>query len=132
VSLKRRLVAGTLVLLVAGVLTTDLVTASSLRSFLYGRLDEQIDAAQDTAYSYINDTYQRALAADVRVADHQPAGLAGRVGRAPGRGHALGARGGAGNGGTPSPRLSHRARLRPPRHRRQRRRHRPRVRTGSA
>jgi len=61
-------VAGTLVLLVAGVLTTDLVTASSLRSFLYGRLDEQIDAAQDTAYSYINDTYQRALAADVRVA----------------------------------------------------------------
>ena len=64
-SLKRRLVAGTLVLLVAGVLTTDLVTASSLRSFLYGRLDEQIDVAQDTAWTYINVTHQRALAAGV-------------------------------------------------------------------
>jgi two-component system OmpR family sensor kinase len=65
VSLKRRLIAGTLVLLVAGIVTTDLVTSSSLRSFLYGRLDEQIDVAQDTAYSYIDSTYQRALAAGV-------------------------------------------------------------------
>ena len=64
-SLKRRLIAGTLVLLVAGIVTTDLVTSSSLRSFLYGRLDEQIDVAQDTAYSYIDSTYQRALAAGV-------------------------------------------------------------------
>ncbi|HTT86370.1 MAG TPA: hypothetical protein VMF60_03285, partial [Acidimicrobiales bacterium] len=68
-SLKRRLVAGSLVLLVAGVVTTDLVTASSLRSFLYGRLDEQIDAAQDTAYTYISTTYQRALAAGTSVAE---------------------------------------------------------------
>ncbi len=67
-SLRRRLVAGTLALLVAGVVTTDLVTSSSLRSFLYGRLDEQIDAAQDTAYSYIEGTYARALAADVPTA----------------------------------------------------------------
>ena len=67
-SLRRRLVAGTLALLVVGVVTTDLVTSSSLRSFLYGRLDEQIDAAQDTAYNYIDTTYQRALAADVRTA----------------------------------------------------------------
>ena len=67
-SLKRRLVAGTLVLLVAGIVTTDLVTSSSLRSFLYGRVDEQIDAAQDTAYTYIDATYQRALAAGVRKA----------------------------------------------------------------
>jgi two-component system OmpR family sensor kinase len=81
-SLKRRLVAGTLVLLVAGVVTTDLVTSSSLRSFLYGRLDEQIDAAQDSAYTYINATYQRALAADVPVAStNQQAWLAQLAGQ---------------------------------------------------
>jgi two-component system, OmpR family, sensor kinase len=68
VSLKRRLVAGTLVLLVAGIVTADLVTASSLRSFLYGRIDEQIDAAQETAYNYISSTYLRDLAAGVPVA----------------------------------------------------------------
>ncbi len=60
--------AGTLALLVAGIVTTDLVTSSSLRSFLYGRLDEQIDVAQDTAYSYIQSTYARAVAADVPLA----------------------------------------------------------------
>ena len=77
VSLKRRLIAGTLVLLVAGIVTTDLVTSSSLRSFLYGRLDEQIDVAQDTAYSYIDSTYIRALAADVPSAtDNQERWLA--------------------------------------------------------
>ena len=76
-SLKRRLVAGTLVLLVAGILTTDLVTSSSLRSFLYGRLDEQIDVAQDTAFTYINSTYTRALAANVPAAtSNQSAWLA--------------------------------------------------------
>src|SRR5580658_10603841 len=67
-SLRRRLVAGTLALLVAGIVTTDLVTSSSLRSFLYGRLDEQIDVAQDTAYGYIEATYGRALAADIHTA----------------------------------------------------------------
>src|SRR5580658_1091071 len=67
-SLRRRLVAGTLALLVAGIVTTDLVTSSSLRSFLYGRLDEQIDVAQDAAYGYIEATYERALAADVPTA----------------------------------------------------------------
>jgi two-component system OmpR family sensor kinase len=77
VSLKRRLVAGTLVLLVAGIVTTDVVTSSSLRSFLYGRLDEQIDAAQDTAWTYIDTTYQRALAANVpRATNDQEAWLA--------------------------------------------------------
>jgi len=77
VSLKRRLIAGTLVLLVAGIVTTDLVTSSSLRSFLYGRLDEQIDVAQDTAYSYVDSTYIRALAAGVPSAtDNQERWLA--------------------------------------------------------
>ena len=78
-SLKRRLVAGTLVLLVAGVLTTDLVTSSSLRSFLYGRLDEQIDVAQDTAYTYIEAAYQRALAADVPIATTDQAAWLGEL-----------------------------------------------------
>ncbi len=53
-SLRRRLVVGMLVLLVAGLITTDVVTSSSLRSFLLGRLDEQIDASQNQAYTYID------------------------------------------------------------------------------
>jgi two-component system OmpR family sensor kinase len=70
-------VAGMLALLVAGIVTTDLVTSSSLRSFLYGRLDEQIDVAQDTAYGYIWATYERALAADIHAAtSNQQAWLA--------------------------------------------------------
>ncbi len=69
--------AGTLALLVAGIVTTDLVTSSSLRSFLYGRLDEQIDVAQDTAYGYIEATYERAVAADVpQATSDEPAWLA--------------------------------------------------------
>ncbi len=50
-SLRRRLVIGMLILLVAGVLATDVVTYSSLRSFLLGRLDEQIDIAEDQTYA---------------------------------------------------------------------------------
>jgi len=70
-------VAGTLALLVAGIVTTDLVTSSSLRSFLYRRLDEQIDVAQDTAYGYIEATYERAVAADVpQATSDEPAWLA--------------------------------------------------------
>jgi len=68
VSLRGRLVVGMLVLLIAGIVTTDLVTASSLRSFLYGRLDEQIEAAQDTSYTYIENTYDHALAAGIHNA----------------------------------------------------------------
>jgi two-component system OmpR family sensor kinase len=68
VSLRWRLVAGMLVLLVAGIVATDLVTTSSLRSFLYGRLDEQIDVSQDTAYTYIEATYERALSAGITKA----------------------------------------------------------------
>ncbi|HUY63826.1 MAG TPA: ATP-binding protein [Acidimicrobiales bacterium] len=61
-SLRRRLVVGMLVLLVAAIATTDVVTLSSLRSFLFGRLDEQVDVAQSQAYSYIEASYQRAVA----------------------------------------------------------------------
>ena len=67
-SLRRRLVLGMIVLLVAGLITTDLVTSSSLRSFLLGRLDEQIEVTQSQAYSYIYTVYNRDLAAG----DRQP------------------------------------------------------------
>jgi two-component system, OmpR family, sensor kinase len=83
VSLRRRLVVGMLVLVVAGIVTTDLVTSSSLRSFLYGRLDEQIDVAQDTAFTYIHNTYQRALAADVPVANTDQEAWLGEFALAP-------------------------------------------------
>jgi two-component system, OmpR family, sensor kinase len=68
VSLRRRLVVGMLVLLVVGLITTDVVTFSSLRSFLLGRLDEQVDAWQNQAYSYIYQVYAR----DVRAGDGAP------------------------------------------------------------
>ena len=75
-SLRRRLVVGMLVALVAAVVTTDVVTLSSLRSFLYGRLDEQVDVAQSQAYDYIELAYQRAVAAaGTEVSDHQAAWL---------------------------------------------------------
>jgi signal transduction histidine kinase len=61
VSLRRRLVAGTLLLLVVAVIVTDVVTLSSLRSYLYGRLDEQNDVAQSQAYTYIDAAYVRAV-----------------------------------------------------------------------
>ena len=67
-SLRRRLVLGMLLLLVAGLITTDVVTSSSLRSFLIGRLDEQIDASQNQAYTYITQVYAR----DVKAGDRTP------------------------------------------------------------
>ena len=67
-SLRRRLVVGMLVLLVAGLVTTDVLTSSSLRSFLLGRLDEQIDVSQDQAYTYISQVYQR----DLKAGDRTP------------------------------------------------------------
>ena len=67
-SLRRRLVAGVLALLVVAVVVTDVVTLSSLRSYLFGRLDEQNDAAQAQEYSYIESAYSRDLAAGDRAA----------------------------------------------------------------
>ncbi len=66
-SLRRRLVVGMLLLLVAGLITTDVVTSSQLRSFLLGRLDEQIDASQNQAYKYIFGVYRRDVAAGDRA-----------------------------------------------------------------
>jgi two-component system, OmpR family, sensor kinase len=68
VSLRRRLVVGMLALVVVGLVTTDVVTFSSLRSFLLGRLDEQVDGSQNQAYSYIYQVYAR----DLRAGDGAP------------------------------------------------------------
>jgi two-component system, OmpR family, sensor kinase len=72
VSLRRRLLAGMLVLLIAAVVATDVVTRSYVRSYLYGRLDEQDDVAQNLAYAYLETVYQRALAAGDRAVSSQP------------------------------------------------------------
>ncbi|MGD0379942.1 MAG: HAMP domain-containing sensor histidine kinase [Acidimicrobiales bacterium] len=73
-SLRRRLVVGMLLLLVAGLITIDVVTSSSLRSFLLGRLDEQIDASQNQGYTYITQVYHR----DVKAGDRAPAADPGK------------------------------------------------------
>ncbi len=77
-SLRGRLVVGMLVLLIAAVVTTDVVTYSSLRSFLFGRLDEQIVVTQGKAFTYIREAYQRDLRRGVvrASADQQQAWLA--------------------------------------------------------
>jgi two-component system OmpR family sensor kinase len=77
VSIRRRLVAGTLLLLVAAIITADVVTSSSLRSFLIGRLDEQIDVAQNQAFTYIYDMNRRDVREHEALAtDHPQAWLA--------------------------------------------------------
>lgn len=66
-----------LLLLVAAIVTADVVTSSSLHSFLVGRLDEQIDVAQTQAYTYIYDMNQRDVREHEALAtDHPQAWLA--------------------------------------------------------
>ena len=50
-SLRRRLTLSMAVVLVVALAVANVVTYSSLRSFLYGRLDDQIDGAQLHAYN---------------------------------------------------------------------------------
>lgn len=45
-SLRARLLAASLVLVIVGLIVADVATYSALRSFLYNRVDEQLDAAQ--------------------------------------------------------------------------------------
>ena len=79
VSLRRRLVVGMLVLLVVGLITTDVVTSSSLRSFLLGRLDEQIDQSQSQAYRYLGQVYARDLHAGDRAPKTDPEAWLGEL-----------------------------------------------------
>jgi len=52
--LHRRLTLTMAALLVIGLAVADVVTYTSLHSFLYGRLDAQIDASQSLATRYLN------------------------------------------------------------------------------
>jgi two-component system OmpR family sensor kinase len=79
VSLRRRLVVGMLVLLVVGIVTADVVTSSSLRSFLLGRLDAQIDVTENQAYAYLSLVYQRDLRAGDRTPVTNPAAWLGEL-----------------------------------------------------
>ena len=92
---------GMLLLLVAGLITTDVVTSSSLRSFLLGRLDEQIDASQNQTYNYISQVYQRDLKAGDRTPVTDPGNVAG-----PELGTKRPARGSFTGAPTPDPRLN--------------------------
>jgi two-component system OmpR family sensor kinase len=82
-SLRRRLVVGMLLLLVAGLVTSDLVTSSSLRSFLLGRLDEQIDVSQSQAYNYIHAVYEHDLQAGDRTPITSPQAWLAQLGSTP-------------------------------------------------
>jgi len=72
-----------LLLLVAGLVTTDVLTSSSLRSFLLGRLDEQIDVSQNQGYAYISQVYQRDLAAGDRAPVTDPGTWLAELGTRP-------------------------------------------------
>ena len=59
--LHRRLTLTMAVLLVVGLAIADIVTYTSLRSFLYGRIDAQLDATQHLAYRYLIYTEERGI-----------------------------------------------------------------------
>ncbi len=52
-SLRRRLTLSMAAVLVIALAVANVITYSSLRSFLYGRLDDQIDGAQLKAYNFL-------------------------------------------------------------------------------
>jgi two-component system OmpR family sensor kinase len=68
-----------LLLLVVGIAVTDVATRLTLRTFLYGRLDEQADAAQSRAYTYIETVYHRAVIAGDRNVVSDPGGWLGQL-----------------------------------------------------
>ncbi len=93
-SLRRRLTAAVALLLVLGLAVADVIIYTSVRSFLDGRLDEQLAVAQHQAYNYLRfvsehgrparsegldarispDVYVLVLGADGRVAVSRPSG----------------------------------------------------------
>jgi two-component system OmpR family sensor kinase len=120
VSLRRRLVAGILLLLLVAVVVTDVVTYSSLRSSLMGRLDEQIDVAQDQALTYIDGVYARDRQSGDTGARHDPGAWLAQLGVVRGEpGGAAGAfpgasgpdRSGTDAGSSSAPRRRHTPRL---------------------
>ncbi|MDA8057242.1 MAG: HAMP domain-containing sensor histidine kinase [Actinomycetota bacterium] len=53
-TLRRRLIATMIVLVAAGLVAVDLLTSSALRSYLYGRADDQLSVATDTVVDYLH------------------------------------------------------------------------------
>src|SRR5665213_1391465 len=53
VTLRRRLIATMIVLVVAGLAALDIITYSSLHSYLYGRVDDQLNAAHAQVDRYV-------------------------------------------------------------------------------
>jgi two-component system, OmpR family, sensor kinase len=53
VSLHRRLVALMAILLIAGLVAADIATYASVRSFLYGRADDQLASSEGLAFNYL-------------------------------------------------------------------------------
>lgn len=68
-NLYRRLILTLAALLALGLLAADVVTYTSLRSFLYGRLDAQIDATQRLAARYLVRAAERGYPATVHNLD---------------------------------------------------------------
>jgi len=67
VSLQRRLVAVMALLLVTGLVVSDIVTYASVRSFLYGRADDTLASSEGLAFNYL--TYAAARDMPVTVAE---------------------------------------------------------------
>jgi two-component system OmpR family sensor kinase len=83
-SLRRRLLLGILVLLAVGIGVTDAVTYSSLGSFLAGRLDAQLDLAEQQVFDRVWLAYRRAVVARAPLARRDPsAWLAAEVAGVP-------------------------------------------------
>jgi two-component system OmpR family sensor kinase len=69
--LHRRLTLTMALVLVVGLGIADVVTYTALRSFLYGRVDAQLDATQHLAYRYLIFTEERGLAPTVQGLDNR-------------------------------------------------------------
>ena len=69
--LHRRLMLTMAVLLVIGLVVTDLVTFTSLRSFLYGRLDSQLDSSQAVTARYLIFAARRGFTPSVEGVDNR-------------------------------------------------------------
>src|SRR5665213_826464 len=61
VTLRRRLIATMIVLVVAGLAALDIITYSSLHSYLYGRVDDQLNAAHALVDRYVFRADERGL-----------------------------------------------------------------------
>ena len=67
--LRRRLTITMAILLILGLAVAEVLTYSSLRTFLYGQLDEQLDVAQHQAYRYLEYVHLHGTEASERGLD---------------------------------------------------------------